>query len=125
FSDWVNIKSLAIGSGEIFDLSAAEDAETLYLYARGSNMNTSSNFYLDTGMDTGANIWSWPDAKMNYMIQNDKVYKYAGTGSDFNWDEIGNAKMIKTNGFVEITVSLEILGLSKPQQIRLGYGRNF
>ncbi|WP_411372668.1 non-contractile tail sheath protein [Enterococcus thailandicus] len=125
FSDWVNIKSLAIGSGEIFDLSAAEDAENLYLYARGSNMNTSSNFYLDTGMDTGANIWSWPDAKMNYMIQNDKVYKYAGTGSDFNWDEIGNAKMIKTNGFVEITVSLEILGLSKPQQIRLGYGRNF
>ncbi|MDT2570532.1 hypothetical protein P7D97_02815 [Enterococcus raffinosus] len=26
FSDWINIKSLAIGSGKIFDLSAAEDS---------------------------------------------------------------------------------------------------
>lgn len=125
-SEWLKIKSLAIGSGKIFDLSAAEDNNHLYLYARGYDLDTSSNFYLDTGADTGANIWAWPNAKMNFMIQNDIVYRYAGTGDDFTWTEIGHVKkMIKKSNAVEVTVSLAMLDIKSPKQIKLGYGRNF
>ncbi|WP_086270731.1 FN3 associated domain-containing protein [Enterococcus sp. 5B7_DIV0075] len=125
FSEWVTVKSLAMGSGKIFDLSAAEDSKNLYIYVRGYELDTSSNFYLDTGAGAGMDVWAWPNAKMNRMIQNDKIYRYTGTGSDFSWEEIGQAKIIKKSNFIEVTAKLSDLGIGSPKEIKLGYGRNF
>ncbi|MHA3065528.1 chitobiase/beta-hexosaminidase C-terminal domain-containing protein [Lacticaseibacillus saniviri] len=125
FSEWTDVESLAIGSGKLFDLSAAEDDTNLYLYVRGYELDTSSNFYIDTGLGTGYRVWAWSDAQMDFMIQNDKLLKYVGNGDDFTWQEVSSVSIRKTNGSVEVKTSLKALSLSEPRELKVGFGRNF
>ena len=107
-NDWNNLSSLCIGSGKIFDLSSAMDSNKLYILARGSEMDTTSDFYIDTDMDssTGYQVWCWNGSGADYLIEDSILYHYTGSGSDWNWTQIGNVGIYKTNSIIETSVNL-------------------
>ncbi|MHB8131614.1 MAG: non-contractile tail sheath protein, partial [Mobilitalea sp.] len=125
--DWRSLSSLSIGSGKIFDLTAAQDEHQLYLLARGSNMNTTSDFYIDTDMNSssGYHVWAWNDSGADYLIEDSLLYKYTGTGSDWTWTRIGSADIYKTASSVEVAVNLSDLGIKKNKEIMVAYCRNY
>lgn len=128
-SDWDNVIALGMGSGKIFDVSAIQstDMKKLYLMARGSDMDTTSDFYLDTdsNANTGFHVWSWTNCGADYLIENDIVYQYTGDGSSWSWDIIGTTNISKTPSVVETAIDLNLIGLEQAEGIKIGYGRNY
>ncbi|MHB8131831.1 MAG: non-contractile tail sheath protein [Mobilitalea sp.] len=125
--EWRSLSSLCIGSGKIFDLTAAQDEYQLYLLARGSNMDTTSNFYIDTDMSSssGYNVWAWNDSGADYLVEDSILYRYSGTGSDWKWTRIGSADIEKTSSSVEAAVNLMDLGITYNKEIMVAYCRNY
>jgi|GEM_PF-3227453 len=125
--DWRNLSSLCIGSGKIFDLTVAQDQKKLYLLARGSEMDSTSDFYIDIDMksSTGFNIWAWNGSGAEYLLEDSILYKYAGTGSDWNWTKVGNIEISKTSSTVEAAVNLADIGLNGPKEVMVAYSRSY
>ncbi|MFT4146921.1 MAG: S8 family serine peptidase [Mobilitalea sp.] len=125
--DWNSLGALCIGQGNIMDLTAAQDAQKLYLLVRGTNMNTTSNFYIDTdeSSSTGYHVWAWYDSGADYMLQDNELYEYTGTGGDWAWSKITTATVSKSYLTVEAAINLADLNLSKPSQIKVAFGRDY
>jgi hypothetical protein len=93
------MRYLSIGEENILDINAACDKTKLYLYARGSQMKTSSKFYLDVDKNenTGYKTYLWTKSGSDYLVSDNVLYKYQGNGSDWNWVQIKTISMKKTN----------------------------
>ena len=125
--DWSDISSVSSGDRIIFDLTAIQSESALFMLVRGTQMDTSSNFYIDTtdSHEGGFKALPWSDGNANYMISNNSALFYSGSGQDWSWNEIGTAQIAKTPSVVEVSVPLSLLGLTAPKEIKIGFGRTF
>ena len=126
FSDWATTTSISTnGSGGLTSLKATDDRENLYLFA-GNSIDVNYQFYLDTdNNNSGGNEFTnsfWDNTGFNYLVENGLLYEYTGTGTDFNWREIGEVTAQKTANGVEVVLAKSRLnGLNTSIQIGFGH----
>jgi|GEM_PF-1191102 len=123
--DWDNIQPIAIGSGNITSLSAVQKSDTLYILILGSNLNTMSNIYIDSDDNgsTGFHSWAWQNSGIDYMIENESLYSYSGTGSDWAWNYQGTILIDKNDSRIEISIESSFMGSNVPRGMRLSFCR--
>jgi len=124
--DWSYITASSSGDHNIFDLTAIQSEDTLFVLVRGSQMDTSSNLYIDN--KSSANMFEalpWIGARANYMVSNGVVLKYTGSGQDWAWDQIGMAQIAKTPSVVELAIPLSLIEINVLKEIKIGFGRAF
>lgn len=123
-ADWESIPALATGTTTVQSVYASNDRSTLFLLAKGSDMDVSGQFYLNTDNDTTTGYqppnWSMTNG-VDYMLQNNRLYRYAGTGTNWSWQLVGPVQAEKHEHAVEAAVPLSSLLLSADVTIRIGY----
>ncbi len=126
-SEWLGIAKITEGNENIASVYSIQDVSKLYLMVRGTNLNVSSNFYIDIDNDaqTGYQLWCWNNSGADYMIENDTIKQYTGNGSDWNWTTVGNADVVKNNSVIEASINHDLIGLTEPTVLSLGYGRDY
>lgn len=125
--EWREIISISRGTGTIDSLYSVLNSEKLYILVKGNELNSANNFYLDTDNDstTGYKLWCWKDSGADYMIEENIVKKYVGTGNDWSWVEVGIAELIKSDSVIEASVELTLLDLNNSTKINIGYSRDY
>lgn len=125
--DWIGYSKLASGAGTIDGIYATWDAAKLYIMVKGTGMNVTSDFYIDSDSDaaTGFRSGNWSNYGADYLIENSQLYQYTGTGNNWSWKNIGTATVIKNDGMIEVSVGLAQLSLSEPDAMIVGYQKNF
>lgn len=125
--DWTGYSMLASGESTISGIYSTQDASKLYIMVKGTGMNVSSDFYInsDNNTSTGYRSPNWSASGADYLIENNQLYRYSGTGYNWSWSNIGTASVIKNDVMVEVSVGLNQLSLSEPVTMKIGYERNF
>ncbi len=125
--DWASISSLATGSTTIKTMKVTNDATMLYLLIEGSDLNVTSNFYLDTdnNISTGYNASGWGANGSDYMIENDILYRHNGSG--WSWTQVAalsSSQFVRQNTVIEAGVPISLMNVTAGSLIRLGFIKN-
>ncbi|WP_018753109.1 DUF4832 domain-containing protein [Paenibacillus sanguinis] len=125
-SDWNDIPALASGSSLISALKGTRVDSTLHLLVQGSGLTDSGAFYInaDNNNATGYNATGWPNSSADYLLENNTLYAYTGTGNSWSWNQVatlGTDQYAKNASVVEIGLPLSLIGVSSGQTIRVGY----
>lgn len=97
---------------DLRELRLDNDADNYYFaYVNEGplTLNWGSTLYLDTdaNLTTGFGYWS---TGADYMVQGADVYRYAGTGADWNWTWVGPIDQVANGGTVEASFPKSFLG---------------
>lgn len=125
-SDWSAIPALASGSSSVATLKGTRVDSNLYLLVQGSGLTDSGAFYInaDNNTATGYNATGWPNSGADYLLENNTLYVYTGTGNSWSWNQVatlGTNQYAKNASVVEIGLPLSAIGVSAGQTIRVGY----
>jgi len=126
-NDWNSFNPISYGSGSANYLYAVENAGKLYILVKGSSMNTTSDFFIDSDNNsaTGYKGSVWPNSGIDYLIEGSTLYKYSGSGRDWTWTKIGSITISKSNTSVEACLNISQIGLTKLSPIKLSYIKNY
>ncbi|WP_020620926.1 DUF4832 domain-containing protein [Paenibacillus daejeonensis] len=127
-SDWSGLPTLATGSTSVATLKGTRVGSTLYLLVQGSGLTDSGAFYInsDNNAATGYNAAGWPNSGADYLLENNVLYSYTGTGNNWSWNQVavlGTGQYAKNASVVEIGLPLSAIGASPGQTLRFGYIR--
>ncbi|MBB6670471.1 DUF4832 domain-containing protein [Cohnella nanjingensis] len=91
-SEWASLPTTATGTGKAKLLKAFADAKTLNVLAKAESFDAETNLFInsDNNADTGYNGWEYKRTGADYLVQNGKLFRYAGPG--WAWEEIGPAE---------------------------------
>lgn len=128
-SDWSGIAALATGSSSVSSVKGTRAGSNLYLLAQGSGLTDSGAFYInaDNNGSTGYQATGWPTSGADYLLENNLLYAYTGTGNSWSWSlvaTLGASQFVKNGSVVEASVPLSSIGAAAGQTIRVGYIRN-
>lgn len=128
-SDWSGIAALATGSSSVSSLKGTRSGSNLYLLAQGSGLADTGAFYLnaDNNSSTGYHATGWPNSGADYLLENNLLYVYTGTGNSWSWSlvaTLGASQFVKNGSVVEAGVPLSSIGAAAGQTVRVGYIRN-
>ncbi|MGG1878940.1 hypothetical protein ABDI30_15405 [Paenibacillus cisolokensis] len=87
-ADWEEVPAIAVNSGNARGLKATHDDTNLYLLVEGSNLSTvMGSFWLNTDRDasTGYQAFGWGATGIEWLLENNSLYRYAGNGSSWEW----------------------------------------
>ncbi|BBH18999.1 hypothetical protein Back11_03440 [Paenibacillus baekrokdamisoli] len=92
-TDWSALSPIVspTAGGTITSMKATNDAYHLYMLVNGTNMNLSMGRMLlntDNNEQTGYQSMPWSPLILtgaDFMVENGQIYKYVGTGADWNW----------------------------------------
>lgn len=123
--DWSSIVSISTnGIGGLTSLKAYSDATDLYILAEGT---TSTNYIVFINKDnvstTGYTAGLWSPEGSDYYVENGVLYKYNGTGGNWQWSQSGVSQTgiasVKTGSAIELKIpKASIVGLGTT--IKLG-----
>lgn len=123
-SDWDDIDIIAKPS-IIRGMKVSNDGFQLYICIEGTGLLTKSSIYINTGKNnTGYNVPGWSFSRCDYLLENDFLLKYSGSGSDWSWSSAGIIEFAKNNSVVEAALPLNTLQLSPGSVIYIGYVMN-
>jgi hypothetical protein len=117
--DWNGVPSLSSGSENTIGLWSLQSANTLFLMAKGSNIEPCINFYIDSDNNskTGRIKTNWQNCGADYLVENGGLYKW----QDDDWEFFKSIDFIYSDTVVELSISLDDLGLSGLSSIRVAY----
>ncbi|GEM_PF-1998647 len=126
-ADWALLPSLATGAATLHTLKVTNDAARLYLLIEGSDLNVTSNFYIDTDNDssTGYNAYGWEVNGSDYMIENNILYKHNGSG--WSWTPVAtldSSQFVRLNAVIEAGIPLSLMNINAGSTIRIGFIKN-
>jgi len=124
--DWNEVAVLSQGDGTPRILKAHHDRDFLYILVEGSELTTKTQIYLNTDnrSDSGYKASNWTAGGADYLVEYGTLYRYAGTGSNWSWDE--QTELSRSKNWdeqaerIEIAIPLKELGLRKGDRITLG-----
>ncbi|MCC3375052.1 DUF4832 domain-containing protein [Cohnella sp. REN36] len=91
-AEWASLPTTAVGTGRTKLLKAFADAKTLTVLAKAASFDAETNLFIDADNNagTGYNGWEYKRTGADYLVQNGKLFRYAGPG--WAWEEIGPAE---------------------------------
>lgn len=105
-------------------LRVNNDKKALYVLLSQSVANKNNAFYIDTdgSIKTGYKTHLWKNIGADYLLENGRLYKYTGSGSDWKFTFIASLKdyVVKANT-IELKIPLSHLNLTSKGQIMLGF----
>lgn len=128
-SDWSSVAAIASGSSSVATLKGLRSGNNLYLLVQGSGLTDTGAFYInaDNNTATGYNATGWPSSGADYLLENNVLYQYTGSGNSWSWSQVatlGTGQYAKNASVVEIGLPLSSIGASSGQTVRVGYIRN-
>ncbi len=125
-NEWSEIPVLAKQTGKLTTLKAYNDLKRLYVLVQGNGLKGSDQFYFDSDNNAGTGYSSWMVTGADYLLENSKLYRYVGSGSDDIWDVAGGittpaAALVRTSSTIELSIPLEHLGANAGNTIGIGY----
>ena len=124
-SDWIGLIPFEedpddiIGSNILVNwrhLWLSHDETTLYVAYRNDGpikLNWAYNLYLDVDSARGSGFRGSADKfpiGAEYLLQGRYLYRYSGSGTDFNWSYVGMADLALTNKNAELSLPRDWLG---------------
>lgn len=124
-STWTDVNPIAERtSGNTRVLKAYNNSTTLYLLVKGTNLKTKSQFYIDADNNYATGFKAvWSNSGVEYLIENQYLYKYSGTSNRWNWTEIGRVNIVKSGTSIGVSVPLAKLNLNINNVIHIGFMR--
>ncbi|MFD1954132.1 DUF1565 domain-containing protein [Paenibacillus thailandensis] len=122
-ADWKGVPVLNRGAANAKALRAYTTGETLYLLAEGTKMTSKAQFYLNTDNNakSGFQLSLWKQTGADYLVENGRLYRYEGSGSDWKWASADAAVLYAaTETAAEASIPLSALG-GAGTNIRVGY----
>ncbi|ANA82543.1 DUF4832 domain-containing protein [Paenibacillus glucanolyticus] len=126
-SDWAGIPAISTNSGTARVLKASHDDVNLYLLVEGSGLSTTmGSFWLNTdgNASTGYQAYGWGTTGIEWLLENQSLYRYSGDGSSWNWDwssTLSSSQYVRTSSTIEAAIPLSTLGLTVGSTVNIGY----
>jgi hypothetical protein len=126
-SDWEGLPVISTNSGTASVLKASHDDRNLYLLVEGSGLSTTTgSFWLNTDQNatTGYQAFGWGATGIEWLLENQSLYRYAGNGSSWNWDwssTLPSSQYVRTSSTIEAALPLATLGLAAGSSVNIGY----
>jgi hypothetical protein len=107
-NDWVNIKPIALASGQsVLSLKVTSDSNYYYFCIEGIGMGPKYDLFInsDNDLTTGYQRIAWKNTGFDYLIENGSLYKYNGSG--WSWSRLGNTgiTLVKSSSVIEIRLA--------------------
>ncbi|WP_372629178.1 hypothetical protein [Cohnella sp.] len=124
--DWGQVPELSTGSSNARSMKAFIQNNWLYVLVTGNLLNEKGQLFISLG--TGEKAFDapyWIGNPSEYLIENDTLYKYSGTGGrDWNWSKIVSYRSLKQHAanatVVEYAIPLTDLGGVK-DTVKIGF----
>jgi len=100
-SDPLSVTNLAPSSGHIIDYSACLTADTASYGATYDGSYTYAHVFInsDNNTATGYNLPFGNPAGNDFMIENNALYEYTGSGTDWTWSQVsGISPLVSSSG---------------------------
>ena len=125
-NDWKHLPSLATNDGNVREMRAVIQDETLYVAISGQLLKEKGQLYLytDNPKHTTFNLSHWSTKHADFLIENGTLYQYSGGGTDWSWrklKKLSNQQVVIQNKVIEYAIPLEDLGASQQEYIHFGY----
>lgn len=119
-SDWSSA-SLIYENGEKRLYSAQSETQVAFAAAGVSGEGTC--FFLDTDLNgsTGYKAAGFAYGGADFLIDGESIYKYMGDGTNWKWQEVGEARYSSTQKGVEVIAEKASLGMSGIKPYGVGY----
>lgn len=89
--DWEQIGTVSEVAGQAaHSLKIYNTADSMFFLVQGENMQAFTQFFIDADNHTGSgyNSLHWKPNGSDYMVQNEKLYRYSGSAGEWSWEEI-------------------------------------
>jgi len=110
FSDWSSVPTRSNSNG--FTIKTTHDNDAFYIYVNG-NLGPNNQFFLDTdNNNSGGNEYisnNWLQTGFNYMIQNNTIASYTGSGSNWSWSGQTPISVQKAGTQIEVKIDKSII----------------
>jgi hypothetical protein len=92
-------------------MAVTAENKNFTLSATGSGLNQKSQFYLrtDVAPKSAFKNSTWKESGFDYLIENNYLYIYTGTGSNWSWKSVASVTMVRTNDQVSIILPMSLL----------------
>ena len=103
--DWKEIKATASDkNGLVF--KAVKDNQKTYFLIQGANEGAQIQVFIDADASsaTGYRGTGWIDSGADYLLAGSSVYRYAGTGMDWQWQSLKEVQAASQNNVFEFAV---------------------
>ena len=131
FSDWNGTISFGLDSNDVSGSNnlldwlegwIAHDETNFYVAFRNDGpitLSWSHNIYLDTDTNiaTGYNSYNIFSIGADYLIQNNAIYRYTGTGNDWSWEFVESITTAVNGNQAEFVIPRSLIG--NPADINL------
>lgn len=125
-SDWATISPIySTDDSSMKNLKVYNDDSNLYISVEGLNLSSKyTQFFIDSdnNLSTGFSNSSWKESGIEFLVENNSLYKYAGTGTNWSWEKIGSVSMVKKDN-IEVSIPHKLLNLTNSQSIHIGYSK--
>lgn len=91
--------------------------------AAGSKLNWAWQVFLDTDNSSSTGFYMTKGVYADYMLEGHNIYKYAGSGGDWNWVYIGTANVKFKNKIAELEFPRSLLSSHSTVKVMF-YGNN-
>ncbi|MBF4694196.1 right-handed parallel beta-helix repeat-containing protein [Fusibacter ferrireducens] len=121
-SDWVENIPFYVSPKELSIFSVTNDMRSLYLIYEPIHSDGIISIYLDTdhSASTGYKTYRWQNAGVDYLIENNILYKYIGNGSDWAFQRIMHTEYAFGDSASEYKVPLSSMDIASGNRIRIG-----
>ncbi|WP_256992385.1 DUF4832 domain-containing protein [Paenibacillus sp. XY044] len=126
-SDWDGVPAMATNSGTAKVLKVTHDDRNLYLLVQGSGLSTTmGSFWLNTdgNASTGYHASGWGATGIEWLLENNALYRYSGNGSTWNWSSSSSlppSQFVRSSSVIEASIPLSTLGLTIGSRVNIGY----
>ncbi|MDQ6420729.1 right-handed parallel beta-helix repeat-containing protein [Paenibacillus sp. LHD-117] len=125
-SDWNEVEYFVEGISNPTGLKLTHDDNNLYVLVEGNKLTSKTQIYFSTdgSANTGYKASGWGASGAEYLIENGRMYSYAGKGTNWKWQSEINLKSsnryVASQSLVEAAIPLSQLGLTKGDSFTVG-----
>jgi hypothetical protein len=106
-------------------MSIYNDASYLFVKVIGTNLAKKSQFFINTDNNNSTGLRTkWTTAGFDYLVENEILYRYAGSSNSWNWKEVQDITIVKTSGYIIIKLPLSSIGSSAGSTLQIGFISN-
>ncbi|WP_430885826.1 fibronectin type III domain-containing protein [Fusibacter sp. JL216-2] len=120
--EWVNVVSEFEDQSQK-KMSVYLGQESVFIFLKSISGEDSPRVILDSDGDisTGYSTSYWSDSGAEYLIENDRLYSYAGTGQDYTWNYIGSLNAVESSNGIEIEVPYSQIDYTDINDMKVAY----
>ncbi|MDN4619776.1 DUF4832 domain-containing protein [Paenibacillus sp. PsM32] len=126
-TDWSSINALTTNTGTAQSLKVTQNSTNLYALVQGAGLSTATgSFWLNTDNNTatGYQASGWGVTGIEWMLENNTLYRYTGDGTSWSWNAISTlpaSQFVRNSSTIETSIPLSTLQLAVGNTIKIGY----